>query len=216
MSSTINPSDCKLVVGILIFNNVEILDVAGPFEVFSVTRINEHLRFEEDSPFKVMLIAENPNQILTVGGLHLTPDFTIDNCPKLDLLMVPGGMGNRTEVNNSTLLKWISNQNGKTKLIASVCTGSSLLGRAGLLDGHDATTHWRSFDFLLESAPKAHILKNVLFTLEEPVFTSAGVAAGIDLALYIVSYFWGVDVGQATARHMQYPYPKTNLIKRDT
>ncbi|HEY0580474.1 MAG TPA: DJ-1/PfpI family protein [Candidatus Nitrosocosmicus sp.] len=216
MSSTINPSDCKLVVGILIFNNVEILDVAGPFEVFSVTRINEHLRFEEDSPFKVMLIAENPNQILTVGGLHLTPDFTIDNCPKLDLLMVPGGMGTRTEVNNSTLIKWISNQNGKTKLIASVCTGSSLLGRAGLLDGHDATTHWRSFDFLLESAPKAHILKNVLFTLEEPVFTSAGVAAGIDLALYIVSYFWGVDVGQATARHMEYPYPKTNLIKRDT
>jgi transcriptional regulator GlxA family with amidase domain len=216
MSSTINPSNCKLVVGILIFNNVEILDVAGPFEVFSVTRINEHLRFEEDSPFKVMLIAENPNQILTVGGLHLTPDFTIDNCPKLDLLMVPGGMGTRTEVNNSTLIKWISNQNGKTKLIASVCTGSSLLGRAGLLDGHDATTHWRSFDFLLESAPKAHIVKNVLFTLEEPVFTSAGVAAGIDLALCIVSHFWGVEVGQATARHMEYPYPKTNLIKRDT
>jgi transcriptional regulator GlxA family with amidase domain len=216
MSSTINPSNRKLVVGILIFNNVEILDVAGPFEVFSVTRINEHLRFEENSPFKVMLIAENPDQILTVGGLHLTPDFTINNCPKLDLLMVPGGMGTRTEVNNSTLIKWISNQNGKTKLIASVCTGSSLLGRAGLLDGHDATTHWRSFDFLLESAPKAHIVKNVLFTLEEPVFTSAGVAAGIDLALCIVSHFWGVEVGQATARHMEYPYPKTNLIKRDT
>jgi transcriptional regulator GlxA family with amidase domain len=216
MSSTINPSDCKLIVGILIFNNVEVLDVAGPFEVFSVTRINEHLRFKENSPFKVVLIAENSDQILTVGGLHLTPDFTIDNCPKLDLLMIPGGMGTRTEVNNSKLVKWISNQTGKTKLIASVCTGSSLLGKAGLLDGRDATTHWRSFDFLRESAPKAHILKNVLFTLEEPVFTSAGVAAGIDLTLYIVSHFWGVEVGQATARHMEYPYPKTNLIKRDT
>ena len=92
----------------------------------------------------------------------------------------------------------------------------SILGKAGLLDGRDATTHWGSFDFLHKSAPKARLRKNVLFTLEEPVFTSAGVAAGIDLSLCIVSHFWGTAIGQATARHMEYPYPKSNLLKRDT
>jgi transcriptional regulator GlxA family with amidase domain len=98
----------------------------------------------------------------------------------------------------------------KDRLIASVCTGSSLLGKAGLLDGRDATTHWRAFDFLQESAPKARILKNVRFTLTEPIFTSAGVSAEIDLALRIVSHFFGTQVGQTTARQMEYPYPNSD------
>ena len=199
MPSTINQHNIPVVVGILIFDKVEVLDVAGPFEVFSVTRLNEHRRFEEASPFKVILIAEKSNQILTIGGLRLIPDFTIDNCPELDLLVVPGGWGTRKEVNNTTLIRWISNQAIKTTLIASICTGSSILGKAGLLDGRDATTHWRSFDFLHKYAPEAHLRKNVLFTLEEPIFTSAGVAAGIDLSLCIVSHFWGTTIGQATA-----------------
>lgn len=205
-----------ITVGILIFDNVEVLDVAGPFEVFSVTRLNEQRRFKELSPFKVILIAEKADQITAIGGLRLIPNFTIDNCPELDLLMVPGGWGTRREVNNTTLIKWISKKASNTPLTASVCTGSSLLGKAGLLDGRDATTHWKAFDFLQESAPKVHIVKNVLFTLEEPIFTSAGVAAGIDLALCIASHFFGTEIGKATARHMEYPYPKNNLLRQDT
>ena len=201
-----------LIVGILIFDDVEILDVAGPFEVFAVTRLNEEQRLEQSSPFKVYLISETNKQIIAIGGLRLTPDVTISECPELDLLIIPGGWGTRKESKNKNLLNWISNQfstiaTTNDKLIASVCTGSSLLGKAGLLNGRDATTHWQAFDFLQESAPKAQILKNVRFTLTEPIFTSAGVSAGIDLALRIVSHFFGTKVGQATARYMEYPYP---------
>jgi transcriptional regulator GlxA family with amidase domain len=203
-----------LIVGILIFDEVEILDVAGPFEVFAVTRLNEKQRVQQLSPFKVYLIAENNNHVIAIGGLRLTPDVTLNDCPELDLLIIPGGWGTRKESNNTNLLNWINNQFNaikiNNKLIASVCTGSSLLGKAGLLNGRDATTHWEAFDFLEKSAPKARILKNVRFTLTEPIFTSAGVSAGIDLALRIVSHFFGIEVGQATARHMEYPYPNND------
>ena len=199
-----------LIVGILIFDDVEILDVAGPFEVFAVTRLNEEQRLQQSSPFKVYLISELNKQITAIGGLRLTPDMTIAECPELDLLIIPGGWGTRKESKNKILVNWIGNQFTNDRLIASVCTGSSLLGKAGLLDGRDATTHWRAFDFLQESAPKARILKNVRFTLIEPIFTSAGVSAGIDLALRIVSHFFGTEIGQATARHMEYPYPNSD------
>jgi transcriptional regulator GlxA family with amidase domain len=199
-----------LIVGILIFDDVEILDVAGPFEVFAVTRLNDEQRLQQSSPFKVYLISETNKQITAIGGLRLTPDVTISECPELDLLVVPGGWGTRKESKNKILVKWIGNQFTNNRLIASVCTGSSLLGKAGLLDGRDATTHWRAFDFLQESAPKARILKNVRFTLTEPIFTSAGVSAGIDLALRIVSHVFGTEVGQATARQMEYPYPNND------
>jgi transcriptional regulator GlxA family with amidase domain len=199
-----------LIVGILIFDDVEILDVAGPFEVFAVTRLNEEQRLQQSSPFKVYLISEINKQITAIGGLRLTPDMTITECPELDLLIIPGGWGTRKESKNKVLVNWIGNQFTNDRLIASVCTGSSLLGKAGLLDGRDATTHWRAFDFLQKSAPKARILKNVRFTLIEPIFTSAGVSAGIDLALRIVSHFLGTEIGQTTARHMEYPYPNSD------
>jgi transcriptional regulator GlxA family with amidase domain len=199
-----------LIVGILIFDDVEILDVAGPFEVFAVTRLNDQQRLQQSSPFKVYLISETNKQIIAIGGLRLTPDVTITECPELDLLIIPGGWGTRKESKNKILVNWISNQFTNDRLIASVCTGSSLLGKAGLLDGRDATTHWRAFDFLKESAPKARILKNVRFTLIEPIFTSAGVSAGIDLSLRIVSHFFGTEIGQATARYMEYPYPNSD------
>jgi transcriptional regulator GlxA family with amidase domain len=219
MVSSVNKKQGPLTVGILIFDQVEILDVAGPFEVFSLTRLNEGhrredsspFRWEESSPFKVLLISEKMDQVLAYGGLRLTPDVTTDNCPELDLLIVPGGWGTRMEVRNNDLLEWIAVRAAKTRLTASVCTGSSLLGKAGLLDGHEATTHWRAFDFLRESAPRAQIRKDVRFTLVEPIFTSAGVSAGIDLALCIVSHFFGIEIAQATARQMEYPYPESDL-----
>jgi transcriptional regulator GlxA family with amidase domain len=210
-------NDLPLIVGILIFDQVEVLDVAGPFEVFSVTCLNEERRWEEPSPFRVILVSEKLGQVLAIGGLRLTPDVTFDSCPDLDLLMVPGGWGTRKEVKNDTLLKWIAARAAsKTKLTASVCTGSSLLGKAGLLDGREATTHWRAFDFLREAAPKAKIRKDLLFTMVEPIFTSAGVSAGIDLALRIVSHFFGEEIGQATARQMEYPYPQNDRPRSHT
>jgi transcriptional regulator GlxA family with amidase domain len=200
-------------VGILIFDNVEVLDVAGPFEVFSVTRLTQNRRQKQGSPFKVILISEQANQVIGVGGMRFTPDVTIRDCPLLDILIIPGGWGTRSEVKNDTLLQWIGSQASKVRLTASICTGSSLLGKAGLLDGVEATTHWRAFDFLRESAPLAVLRKDVRFTLKEPIFTSAGVSAGIDLALRIVSYFFGTTIGKATASQMEYPYPQKHIRK---
>jgi transcriptional regulator GlxA family with amidase domain len=211
-----NQDRLPLTVGIVIFDQVEVLDVAGPFEAFSVTRLNEERRREQSSPFRILLVSERKGQVSAIGGLRFTPDVTIDDCPALDLLVVPGGWGTRKEVKNNTLLSWIADRAAKTRLTASVCTGSSLLGKAGLLNGREATTHWRAFDFLRDAAPTALIRQDVLFTLDDPIFTSAGVSAGIDLALRIVSHFFGTKIGQATARQMEYPYPQNDQRRRDT
>lgn len=137
-----NINNLPLLVGISIFDQVELLDVAGPFEVFSVTRLNEKEKEGEwsSSPFKVILIAEKLDRISTIGGLRLTPDVSFDNCPKLDLFIVPGGWGTRKEVNNPNLVNRIANRSSQTKITASICTGSSLFGKAGLLDGRESTT----------------------------------------------------------------------------
>jgi transcriptional regulator GlxA family with amidase domain len=171
--------------------------------VFSVARVHEERRREESSPFRVLLVSEDEGQVTGVGGFRFTPDFTIVDSPDLDILVVPGGRGTRNEVNNENILGWIADRSSNSKLTASICTGSSLLGKAGLLDGREATTHWRAFDFLRKSAQR----EDVLLTLKEPIFTSAGISAGIDLALRIVSHFFGIKIGKATARHMEYPYP---------
>ena len=205
----------NITVGILIFNQVEVLDVAGPFEVFSVTRLDERRRQEESSPFRVLLVSEGPGKISAIGGLQFSPDVSLNDCPDLDLFIVPGGWGTRTEIKNTNLLNWIADRATKTRLTASVCTGSSLLGKAGLLDGHEATTHWRAFHFLRDAAPRAKIRRNVRFTLQTPIFTSAGVSAGIDMSLRIVSHFFGPKIGRATARHMEYPYPQNDNRRRE-
>src|SRR5512140_2881342 len=97
-------------VGILIFPNVEVLDFCGPFEVFSVTRLDEARRREEPSPFEVVLIAESSGTVVATGGLKVQPDYTIDDAPALDILVVPGGWGTRTEINNQRLLHFIAAQ----------------------------------------------------------------------------------------------------------
>jgi transcriptional regulator GlxA family with amidase domain len=216
MNQNNNNNDLPLLVGILTFDQVELLDVAGPYEVFSVTHLKEKWKEERDSlsPFKVILVAEKLGKISTIGGLCLCPDVSLDMCPNLDLLIVPGGWGTRKQVKNDRLVKWIADRSAQAKLTASVCTGSSLLGKAGLLDGRESTTHFQAFDFLRQTAPKTKIREDVLFTLEEPTFTSAGVSAGIDLALRIVSHFFGTEVGMATARHMEYSYPQSNRRRR--
>src|ERR1051325_10426848 len=207
-------NNVPLLVGILVFDQVELLDVVGPFEVFSVTRLNEEEKEEGQgewsSPFKVILVAEKLGQVSTIGRVRLSPDTSIDTCPNLDLLIVPGGWGTRKEVNNHKLIRWIADTSVQSKITASVCTGSSLLGKAGLLDERESTTHFQAFDFLHQSAPNTKIREDVLFTLTEPIFTSAGVSAGIDLALRIVSHFFGEEVGMATAHHMEYPYPESS------
>ncbi|MEJ5375733.1 MAG: DJ-1/PfpI family protein [bacterium] len=197
-------------VGIVVFDNVEVLDFCGPFEVFSVTRLNEHRRREEPSPFEVLLVAEKNVPVVTTGGMKVIPDSSFDNCPRLDILVVPGGWGVRKELKNPAMLNWLRSRASEVEALTSVCTGSMLLGFAGLLDGHHATTHWRSLDWMRESFPEVTVEYDKHVVEDGAVITSAGISAGIDMALKVVARFCGEEIARATARHMEYPYPDSN------
>ena len=197
-------------VGILIFPNVEVLDFCGPFEVFSVTRLHEEARREEPSPFEVLLVAERMDTVVATGGLKVVPDVTIDACPPLDILVVPGGWGTRTEVNNQRLIDWIGERGRSVETLTSVCTGSMLLGQAKLLDGRRATTHWRSLSRMREAFPAVTVEEKLHVVEDGHVVTSAGISAGIDMALRIVIRYFGEAVARATVRNMEYPFPDDN------
>lgn len=197
-------------VGIVIFDNIEVLDFCGPFEVFSSTRLNEEKRREELSPLEVLLVAEHPEPVTTTGNMKVIPQYTFDNCPSLDILVVPGGCGTRKELNNPVMLKWLRTRAEEVETLTSVCTGSMLLGFAGLLDGLHATTHWRSLDWMRDSFPTVTVEFEKHVVEDGRVFTSAGISAGIDMALRVVIRYFGEDIARATARHMEYPYPDSN------
>ena len=197
-------------VGILIFPDVEVLDFCGPFEVFSVTRLNEELRREEPSPFEVLLVAERPGTVVDHRRHEGHPDHTIDTCPPLDILVVPGGWGTRAEVKNARLLAWIGARAKQVETLTSVCTGSMLLGQVGLLDGRHATTHWRSLQRMRESFPAVTVEEKLHVVEDGNVLTSAGISAGIDMALRVVARYHGEAVARNTARNMEYRYPDDN------
>jgi len=197
-------------VGIILFEDVEVLDFCGPFEVFSATRMNEEKRREEPSPFEVLLIAENPNPITTTGGMKVLPHYTFGSCPRVDILVCPGGWGTRKELKNPIMLEWLLARATGVETLAAVCTGSMLLGFAGLLDGLHATTHWRSLDWMRESFPSVTVEYGKHFVQDGRVFTSAGISAGIDMSLKVVATYFGESIARATARHMEYPYPESD------
>ena len=197
-------------VGIVLFTNIEVLDFCGPFEVFSVTRLHEDKRREEPSPFEVLLVAEKSAPVVTTGGMKVIPDHTFASCPKLDILVVPGGWGTRTELGNPAILDWLRRRAVEVETLTSVCTGSMLLGFAGLLDGRHATTHWRSLDWMRESFPGVIVECDQHVVEDGSVLTSAGISAGIDMALKVVARYCGEGIARATAKQMEYPYPDTN------
>ncbi|HWY71577.1 MAG TPA: DJ-1/PfpI family protein [Terriglobales bacterium] len=197
-------------VGILVFPEVEILDFCGPFEVFSATRLNEERRREEPSPLHVVLIAEGEDPVSTTGGMHVLPDFTLENHPTLDILVVPGGWGTRALQSNKRVLGWVALCAQQAKVVCSVCTGSFLLAGAGLLEGRSATTHWQSLHRMRETFPNVNVRDDLHVVNDGNIFTSAGVSAGIDMALHLVALMYGAEIGRATARHMEYPVPESN------
>lgn len=196
-------------VGILLFENIEVLDFCGPFEVFSVARLNEEKRREEPSPFNVFLVAESKTPVVTTGGMRVLPDYALDDCPRMDILVVPGGWGTRKEMHNERLLGWIADRAGQLETLTSVCTGALLLGKAGLLDGKRATTHWRSLDWMQQLFPKTTVEKQLHFVEDGALLTSAGISAGIDMALRVVARYFGEPVARETAKNMEYPFPES-------
>ena len=140
----------------------------------------------------------------------MLPDFDLSDCPELDVLVVPGGLGTRHEMNNARLLGWIAERSKQVETIASVCTCAILLGKAGLLEGKRATTHWRALEWMQELFPKTIVEKELHVVEDSSLFTCAGISAGIDMALKVVCHYFGEAVARATAKHMEYPFPENN------
>jgi len=192
--------------GILIFGDVEVLDFCGPFEVFSVARPVEE-NSDETRFFRVVTIAEEERIVTCRGGLLVKPHATIENHPPLDILVIPGGQGTRRERHNQRLLDWIVQQDQHINFMTSVCTGAFLLAERGLLDNHRATTHWGSIDWMRAMYPKVEIVSDERVVDEGHIITSAGVSAGIDMSLQVVSRLYGAAVAKWTARLMEYIGP---------
>jgi len=190
-------------VGILIFDEVEVLDFCGPFEVFSTARL-EGQNSGDPALFKAYIIAEDLRLVPARGGLMVLAHCTIDDHPPLDILVVPGGPGTRTERLNKHLLTWVAEQATKSEIATSVCTGAFLFAEAGLLRGLKATTHWGSVDWMRETYPDIKMQDDARFVDEGHVVTSAGVSAGIDMALHIVERLHGKEAADWTARRMEY------------
>ncbi|MEG4271712.1 MULTISPECIES: DJ-1/PfpI family protein [unclassified Microcoleus] len=195
-------------VAILMFDDVEVLDFAGPFEVFSVTSElskGDSLRDSFASRhFAVSTVAEHPGAVNARNGLSVNPDCTISDCPPPDILIVPGGQGTRKSIDNSAIINWIKDCAPTAELVLSVCTGSLLLAKAGLLEGLAATTHHRALDLLKKLAPNTTIIENQRFVDNGKIITSGGIAAGIDMSLHVVGKLLGTAQAEQTAEHMEY------------
>ncbi|MFP3377322.1 DJ-1/PfpI family protein [Bacillus sp. SIMBA_069] len=189
----------KWSVGIFIFNEVEVLDFAGPFEVFSVTEVHE------EKPFTVYTVSQNGEMITARNGLKVQPDYSIEDLPPVDILIIPGGKGVReNEVKNDIIINWVRQQMNEVKLMTSVCTGALLLAKAGLLEGLKATTHWASLQTFKKDYPNVEVMENVKFVDEGHIITSAGISAGINMSFHIVKNLLGVEIAEETAKSMEY------------
>jgi transcriptional regulator GlxA family with amidase domain len=206
----LQPPIDKHKVGILLFDAVEVLDFAGPFEVFSRTRLVpgvESRRSDATAPFRVFTLAKKGEPITATGDLQLTPRYSFQTAPPIDLLVVPGGYGTRALLHDAETLDWIRATAAMAKKVTSVCTGSLLLAQAGLLDGRRATTHWGALDLLQEisdSRGAAISVQRDLRFVDDRVITSAGVSAGLDMALHVVDQMCGASVAAETAHYMDY------------
>ena len=187
-------------VGILVFPEVEVLDFCGPFEVFA-SASDEHQRL-----FSVSVVGETTEIVSCRGGLLVKPHLSFAQSPRFDLIVIPGGFGTRTEMDNPALIDWIKLQNETTEITTSVCTGSLLLAKAGLLDNLAATTHWAAFDELLGHFPDLQLDGTQRVIDNGHIVTSAGVSAGIDMALAMVERLHGRAIAEDTARGMEYEW----------
>lgn len=194
-------------VGILIFPEVEVLDFCGPFEVFSSASLRPETGDGDWTRlFTAITIAEHADVVRCRGGLLVQPNHTLTDHPPLDIVVIPGGYGTEQQLENPTVLDWIARQKQGGALTTSVCTGAFLLGAAGLLDGVRATTHWGAIDGLRELTPNADVRADTRVIDEGEIITSAGVSAGIDMALHVVRRLHGEEVARDTARGMEYDW----------
>ena len=186
-------------VGILIFDDAEVLDFSGPFEVFSVTsELNNH------KLFNVFTIGETLNPISAVNGLSVNPKYNFIDCPEIDILIISGGNGTNDLMKNKITLDWIDKVHKKTEYTLSICSGSRMLAVLGLLNDKPYCTHRLVYDDMAEIVPTGIPKKEKRFTNSDKIYTSGGISAGIDLSFYIVEKLFGKSIADKTANYMEY------------
>jgi transcriptional regulator GlxA family with amidase domain len=190
-------------VAILVYPGVQSLDVTGPLEVFAGAQQLIELTGRSESGYEIRTVSADGAPLRCSSGLTLVPDLRLSDAPsELDTLIVAGGSGHRHAAADNTLLEWISQTASRSRRTASVCTGAFLLARAGLLDGRRATTHWASADELARLHPDVHVDAEPIFVRDGPIWTSAGVTSGMDLALALVEEDLDRDSALTIARHL--------------
>lgn len=201
-------------VAILIFDDVEVLDFCGPFEVFSVTG-----KRDGTDPFTVYTVAER-TPISARNDLSINPRYTLETCPQPNILVVPGGggrhvdgtlFGSRREMHNKNLLEWLKRLYPKTEHVLSVCTGALILAKAGLAKNVAATTHHGAFDELRDIGANLEIQVGERVVDSGKIIFSGGISAGIDAAFYLVSKLLGQDIALETATYMEYDWKVRDL-----
>ena len=193
-----------LTVGIFMFDEVEVLDFAGPFEVLS-TASRLHRRASDSDLFRVLLVADEPRVVRARGGLPVTAAHGMRAHPDIDVLVVPGGVVG-AEQKRPDVVRWIAATAARARLTASVCTGALLLAAAGLLDGRRATTHWEDADELRRDFPAVRVEDGPRWIDEGAVVTSAGISAGIDMSLHLVRRLATAELATRTARQMDFAW----------
>lgn len=189
-------------VAVFLYDGVEILDFGGPAEVFAATgTTNENGDWKY--AFNVYTVAASPKQIISQGFLKVTPDYTLKNCPVPDIIVFPGG-SSKSSRENPDVIRWIKECAKSSEVLMSVCTGAFLLGDSGLLEGLKATTWWGQIDRFRSTYSNTEVLENVRFVDNGQIVTTAGVSAGIDGALHVVSRMLGKETAEATAKYMEY------------
>ncbi len=183
-------------IGILLFDDAEELDFVGPWEVFTSIKL-------VTTGVRVVTIAEREGAIRCAKGLRVLPDHTFENAPELDVVLVPGGQGTRREVSNPVLVDWLRKAGARCTWVTSVCTGSLLLHEAGFARGRRVTTHW-AFVETLRQRPEITVLDDVRYVRDGNVVTSAGVSAGIDMALWLVGQLRSPEIARKVQRYIQY------------
>ena len=182
-------------IGIVLFPDSEELDWAGPWEVLTAGA--------KDGD-RVITVAQTLDPIRCAKGLRVLPDHTFEDCPPLDVILVPGGLGSRVERLNDAMTSFVAAQDAHTRWTTSVCTGAFILHGAGLLEGKRATTHWAALDEFLGFAPDQQLERDARWVVDGKIVTSAGVSAGIDMALWLLGQLYDVDHARATQRYIQY------------
>ena len=190
-------------IGIYIYDQAEVLDFSGPFEVFSTaSRI-----CQTGEPFKVFLISQSGETVTARGGYQVVPGYGFHNHPDIDVLIVVGGV-HYDEMNKPDVLEWISSQSKKAKIVASVCTGVFLLAKSQALHGNKVTTHWQDIAELRAMFPSLDVIEGVRWVDEGKLITSGGISAGIDMSLHLVGNLYDVALAEKTAKQMEFSWTK--------